>query len=97
MSNAQERTLVASPNKGRYTVDDPRGLQWGTDLTDGQRLAIRLGGQLIEGIVKYGNLLYCDDYHVEQHLNRGYYFQADTGEQCGLCIGMTVKLLDKYS
>lgn len=96
MSNKQERTLIASINKGRYTADHPRGIEWGTDLTDGQRLAIRLGGQWIEGIVEYGTMCYCEDYHVEQHLIRGYYFRADTGELCGLCIGMTVRLLEKF-
>lgn len=89
-------TLVPSMNSGRYALDDP---EHGRDITSGTNLAIRLGGQWIEGSVEYAG-----DRYVNMGMQHGgepprlprvldgYYFIANDGTMCGLCTGMSVRL-----
>ena len=84
-------TLVASSNRGRYALDNA---ETGQDLTSGQTLAIRLGGQWIEGHLEHGRQRYASSHLVSQHILPGYYFIASSdGAICGLCTGMHVRLI----
>ena len=82
--------LVASSNPGRYALDTSRG----PDMSSGQPLAIRLAGQWIAGRVEHSGYpsesgLYSITGSKEKRI--GYYFIADDGSICGLCVGMEVK------
>jgi Domain of unknown function (DUF5348) len=79
-------TLVASTNRGRYALDDPEG----QDITSGDRIAVWLGGQWIEGSVEHTGSLYANE--SSGRPERGYYFVASNGGVCGLCTGMRVRL-----
>jgi hypothetical protein len=90
-----EHTLVASSNSGRYALDDPEG----QDITSGITLAIDLGGKWVAGRVEYRHEMYVNmgmQYPGEPprspRVIDGYYFIADNGGVCGLCIGMKVRL-----
>ena len=79
--------LVASSNRGRYSLDTPEG----ADMTSGAPIAIWLNGQWIEGSIEHGGALYASD--ASGRAERGYYFIARDGAVCGLCVGMKIKLL----
>jgi Domain of unknown function (DUF5348) len=84
-------TLVASSTKGRYALDDP---ETGHDLTSGEPIAIRLGGQWIEGHIEHSRQRYASAHLISQHILPGYYFIASSdGAVCGLCTGMQVRLI----
>ena len=76
-------TLVVSSNAGRYACDDAHQ---GHDLTTGERCAIQLGGQWIEGRVEHGPISVTN--LVPRGATRGYYFISAEGSVCGLCIGI---------
>ena len=80
-------TLVPSTNWGRYALDDPEG----QDITSGDRMAIWLSGQWIEGSVEHAGKLYASE--SSGRAESGYSFIASTGGVCGLCTGMNVRLL----
>ena len=80
---ARTFTLVASTSRGRYALDYPNGV----DVTGGTRLVVLLGGRWISGIVEHGRV-----YRGEDGIERGYFFIADSGEYCGLCMGMRVQV-----
>ena len=82
--------LVASSTKGRYALDDPEADH---DLTSGEPLAIRLGGQWTFGRIKQSRQRYASVHLVSQHLLPGYYFIALDRTVCGLCTGMQVRLI----
>ncbi len=75
--------LSPSTNRGRYAIDRPNGV----DVTAGTRLLVLLGSRWISGIVEHGLV-----YSGEDGIERGYYFIADSGESCGLCAGMQVRV-----
>jgi hypothetical protein len=79
----QEGRLQASSNRGRYALDSTGG-----DLTSGNRCDIWLGGLWIAGSIEHAGRLYADE--SSGHALRGYYFVADDGGMCGLCVGMRV-------
>ena len=85
-----EGTLAASPNKGRYIIDEPEPRY---ELTSAMRLAVLLGGHWIEGEVSIAPFLYASDMWVEPRSLRGYFFLADDTTRCGLCVGMRVHVL----
>ena len=87
MTTESSSTLVLSTNRGRYALDDPVS---GPDVTNGQPLAVLLGGHWIKGRVEHAGNLYASarSGQVEQ----GYYFIATDGTMCGLCAGMQVRL-----
>lgn len=87
MSNTAVRTLVLSSTSGYYALDDPVE---GADLTVGTPIEIRLGGHWIAGTIAHGGGLYAVD--GEARGSRGYYFISSTGQLCGLCAGMKVRL-----
>jgi hypothetical protein len=74
--------LACSTTRGRYALDRPDG----PDLTAGFRMAVLLGGIWVAGTVEHGRV-----YSGEGGIERGYYFIADGGERCGLCVGMHVR------
>jgi hypothetical protein len=76
-------TLVVSMNHGRYALDRPDGF----DITAGIRLVARLGNSWMSGRVEHGPV-----YSGECGIERGYYFIADSGACCGLCVGMQVQV-----
>lgn len=90
-------TLVASTQtRGRYALDDPHG----TEISCGQMLAIRAGGQWIKGHVEYSGELYVNmsmqylgEPPREPAVLDGYFFLAGEGGICGLCVGMEVTIL----
>lgn len=90
----REAILVASNVSGRFALDLPDG----RDITSGDIIAIRLGGQWIEGRVEHGRERYPNtglQFLVNERQPRvldGYYFIADDGGFCGLCIGMKVQI-----
>lgn len=91
MSDNTIYTLVASSNRGRYALDDP---EQGHDLTSGEPIAIRLGGQWIEGHLEHGRGRYASEHLISQRVLPGYYFIARSdGAVCGLCTGMQVRLI----
>lgn len=88
--------LVASSNSGRFALGDPDG----RDLTSGDHIEIFLGGHYIPGRVEHtGNLIPIErtlgeamNQSPQQYL-KGYHFISDlTGNICGLCVGMRVRL-----
>lgn len=82
-----EGELVASSlTRGRYQVGED-----GPELTRGDILEVLLGGQWLAGSVEHATFLYAADYWVYQRSLRGYYFIADAGGICGLCVGMRVR------
>jgi hypothetical protein len=97
MSRTQIHTLVASCNPGRYACDDGAT---GHDLTSGEPIALSLAGHWIEGRVEHSG--YPTPRYPEQtglysitgikEPRIGYYFISSTGEVCGLCTGMNIKL-----
>jgi Domain of unknown function (DUF5348) len=98
MSEQQIGVLVASTNRGRFALDDP---QEGADITSGQALDIWLAGQWIPGRVEHMTECYPGQsmtrlFQPESELGprtvHGYYFLADKGGICGLCIGQKVRL-----
>ena len=84
--NDTMHTLVVSTNRGRYALDDPEG----QDITGGDRIAVWLGGQWIEGSVEHAGSLYASE--SSGRPERGYYFVARNGGMCGLCTGMRVRI-----
>lgn len=88
--------LVASTNSGRFALDQENG----RDLTCGDRVSILLGGQWIEGRVEHDQRLYPQSPQTFEEAMRqtptqfagGYYFVAEDGNICGLCIEMRVRL-----
>jgi hypothetical protein len=82
--------LVASSTRGRYALDDP---ETGHDLTSGESITIRLGGQWIEGHIEHSRQRYASSHVVAQPTLPGYYFIARDGAVCGLCTGMQVRLI----
>jgi hypothetical protein len=83
-----EGTLVVSTNRGRYAVGDA---ETGADLTSGDRIAVWLGGQWVDGSVESGARL-STEVVPPGHPTRGYYFISDVGGVCGLCVGMKVRM-----
>ncbi len=81
----QEGRLQASPNRGRYALDSTGG-----DLTSGNRCDLCLGGRWIAGSIEHAGNLYADE--SSGGALRGYYFSADDGGMCGLCVGMRVRV-----
>lgn len=75
--------LTCSTTRGRYALDLPDG----PDVTAGSRMAVLLGGVWIAGTVEHGRV-----YSGERDIEQGYYFIADSGERCGLCAGMHVRV-----
>ncbi len=82
--------LVTSTTSGRYALDDAA---FGRDLHCGDALAISLGGRWIPGWVEHSGLLYAVEGY--QKARPGYYFLGDDGGQCGLCVGMQVRLFSE--
>jgi hypothetical protein len=87
--------LVASSNSGRFALDCPDGC----DLTSGNVISILLGGQWIDGCVEHDRKLYPQERALEQIMREipmqyagGYYFIANDGNMCGLCVGMRVQV-----
>lgn len=87
--------LVASTNSGRLALDHANG----HDLTCGEGITILLGGQWIEGRVEHDRRLYPQSQSFEQATRQtptqfadGYYFIAEGGGICGLCVGARVRL-----
>lgn len=84
-----EGRLTASPyTRGRYIVHT-KDNDDGPELTSGQAIMLKLGGHWIAGYIEHGGTLYASD--TSPHIERGYYFIADDGSVCGLCVGMTVR------
>jgi hypothetical protein len=75
--------LVASTNHGRYALDRSDGVH----VTAETRLVVLLGGYGIVGIVEHGQA-----YSSEDGIERGYFFIADSGECCGVCANMQVRV-----
>ena len=75
--------LVCSTTRGRYALDRPDG----SDVTTGTRLAVLLGNRWVAGTVEHGRV-----YSGESGIERGYYFVTDSGDRCGLCAGMCVRI-----
>lgn len=96
MSQEHIYTLVASSNHGRLAGDDPA---FGPDLTSGRAVAVLLGERWIAGTVEGSrhptSLETQGCYVIEEEVGlfTCYYFIAESGEVCGLCTGMKVKLL----
>ena len=86
MSTERVYTLVPSTNRGRYALDDPDG----SELTSGQPVTLLLGGSWTLGRVEHGNYLYAVE-SIGRPAQRGYYFLAEDGTVCGLCVGMQVR------
>ena len=85
-----EGTLVVSSNRGRYALDDP---DKGAELTSGKACEILLGGHWIAGSVEHaGNLYHISGRGGPGQVYEGFYFVADDGGVCGLCIGMRVRV-----
>jgi Domain of unknown function (DUF5348) len=82
-----EGILVASSNRGRYALNDA---EEGCDLTSGDVCEVWLGGQWARGSIEHTHSLYADE--VTNRIERGYYFRAEGGGICGLCVGMKVRL-----
>jgi hypothetical protein len=86
-------TLVASTTRGRYALDDAI---IGRELTSGDAIVIFLDGRWISGWVEHGSQLYTiEGYAVGMGVKSGYYFLSDNGGQCGLCVGMQVRLFSE--
>lgn len=92
---ARVYTLVPSRNRGRYALDE----QNGGDLTNGQPIAMLLGGRWTTGRVehsaypsqKYPEGPGCYALTGVEGVKIGYYFAAKGGLVCGLCTGMLVR------
>ncbi len=80
---ARTGILVASTNRGRYAIDHAIGV----DVMAGTRLIVLLGSRRVSGTVEHGLV-----YNGEDGIERGYYFIADSGECCGLCVGMQIQV-----
>jgi hypothetical protein len=80
----KEGLLVQAANRGRYAIDNPDD-----DLTSGQPCEIYLGGQWIAGRLEHAGAVYVTN---DNRAMAGYYFLADTGGDCGLAVGMRVRL-----
>ena len=81
-----EGVLVASTTPGRYAIGNA---ETGADVTAGQPCEILLGGQWLRGSVEYDTGRYA----VEgPRATRGYFFIAQMGGVCGLCVGMQLRL-----
>jgi len=87
--HVKEGTLIASSNRGRYAFDEEQGPPY-SDITSGQLCAIRLAGQWVSGSVEHTHSLYADE--VTGRVERGYYFIAEDGSRCGLCVGIRMRL-----
>jgi hypothetical protein len=81
----REGILVQASNRGRYALDDPDD-----DLTSGQPCDIFLGGQWIAGRIEHAGAVYVTN--EPGRTMAGYYFLADTGGDCGLAVGMKVRI-----
>ena len=81
----EEGRLHPSSNRGRYTLDST-----GLDLTSGQPCELYLGGRWIAGSIEHAGRLYADE--SSGRAGPGYYFVADDGGVCGLCIGLRVRV-----
>jgi len=92
--------LVASTNQGRYACDDA---VYGRDLTCGDRIAVLIGGHWVKGMVDHSHEVTWGQGEVlgtyvmtgVDGIHGGYYFLSRTGEVCGLCVGMLVRLLGR--
>jgi hypothetical protein len=73
-----EGKLVHSTTQGRFAVGDA---MYGPDTSSGRAMQVRLGPQWISGRAEYA------------HEYGGYYFIADDGGICALCVDMYVRLL----
>ena len=95
-----EGSLVLSDNRGRYAVGHATN---GPDLSSGRSIQVFLDGRWASGVVEY----YPDSIYASmgpQTLEEvplmaerpkaiaGYYFAADGGGICGLCVGMKVRV-----
>jgi hypothetical protein len=72
------------------TAEMPRMEGTGGDLTSGDRCEIWLGGHWIAGSIEHAGKLYADA--SSGRAVSGYYFVADDGGICGLCMGMRVRV-----
>src|SRR5690348_793664 len=85
--NSTVSTLGFSSNRGRYALDDAI---YGRDLSSGRAIESLLGGRWIAGRVESA-LDICTS--LAGKMFGSYYFIAgETGETCGLCAGMKVRL-----
>jgi len=75
--------LACSTTRGRYALDRPDG----PDVNAGTGMGILLGGVWTAGVVEHGRV-----YSGEGGIERGYYFISESGERCGLCVGMHVRV-----
>ena len=80
----REGMLVQAANRGRYALDNPDD-----DLTSGQACEVFLGGQWIAGRLEHAGAVYVTN---DNRMMAGYYFLADSGGDCGLAVGMKVRL-----
>lgn len=96
-----EGRLVLSSNRGRYAIGDPDN---GPDLSSNRHVEVKLGDRWIPGRIEYDHdAIYAtlgpqvlEDVPKLKDAPRGiggYYFNAETGETCGLCVGMEVRVL----
>lgn len=82
-------TLVPSSHRGRYALSDPEG----PNISSGMPLVILVGGHWIEGRAQHSNHPEADGLIISLHGSQpGYYFVADDGSVCGLCVGMSVRM-----
>ena len=72
----------------RSVEDDP---EQGRDVTSSDSLAILLSGQWIEGSIAHAADLYAIE-RAPQRVYSGIYFIDSSGNMCGLCSGMKVRL-----
>ena len=75
--------FVSLTNHGRYALDRSDGVH----VTAETRLVVLLGGYGIVGIVEHGRI-----YNGKDGIERGYFFFADSGECCGVCAHMQVRV-----
>ena len=83
----REGLLVPSSNRGRYAIGNP---EIGPDLTAGDTCEVLFGGRWIPGSVEHAPV-YSIGALPHQKVN-GYFFVARTGETCGICTGMRVRI-----
>ena len=76
-------TFVASTNRGRYALDRSDSVH----VTAGTRLVVLLGGYWIVGIVEHSRI-----YSGEDGIECGCFFIADSGECCGVCANVQVRV-----
>jgi hypothetical protein len=84
-----EGILIASSNRGRYAFDEDMGPPY-PDITSGQPLDVYLGGRWIPGRIEHAGAVYVTN---DNRVMAGYYFLAEQGGDCGLAVGMKVRIL----